>query len=282
MLSYRHAFHAGNHADVLKHTVLCQVLAYLAQKDKPFLYVDTHAGAGLFDLTSEWAQKNREHEDGIGRIWQRDDLPAALAAYVRIVRELNPSGELRQYPGSPWLAHRLLRPGDSARLYELHSTDYPALAERFAGQRRIKVEKADGFAALKAVLPPAERRGVVLIDPSYEVKRDYQVVVEAVRGAVRRFATGCYLLWYPVLDRAAVQRLERELADSGIPDILLAELTVRADAEQAGLTGSGMIVVNPPWRLAEVLEDVLPWLSERLAAGKGAGHRLRWLAGEKK
>ncbi|MDH5485849.1 MAG: 23S rRNA (adenine(2030)-N(6))-methyltransferase RlmJ, partial [Gammaproteobacteria bacterium] len=182
MLSYRHAFHAGNHADVLKHSVLMQVLAYMQQKDKPFLYVDTHAGAGLYDLQGDWARKTREYETGIAQIWQDDALPEGLKHYIELIRSLNPQHKLVQYPGSPWLAQAVLRPQDKARLFELHSTEFDILQQNFASDKNIKLEQRDGFKGLAAVLPPPSRRAVVLIDPSYEIKTDYQAVVEAVKA----------------------------------------------------------------------------------------------------
>ena len=199
MLAYRHAFHAGNHADVLKHVVLVQVLRYMAEKDKPFTLVDTHAGAGGYSLEGRYARKNAEYEGGIGRLWTRGDLPPALADYVALVRRFNDGGKLRQYPGSPAFAQMLLRPQDRLRLYELHPTDHRIL-DAYLGERpNTQVTQADGFAALKAELPPPSRRGVVLIDPSYELKADYAKVVAALRESLTRFAEGVIVVWYPQL-----------------------------------------------------------------------------------
>ncbi|MBI3187366.1 MAG: 23S rRNA (adenine(2030)-N(6))-methyltransferase RlmJ, partial [Gammaproteobacteria bacterium] len=253
MLSYRHAFHAGNHADVLKHCVLMLVLEYMKQKDKPFLYVDTHAGAGLYDLHGDWAKKTRDYDTGIGRIWQSGvkNAPEAMRAYLQAIESLNPQGELNEYPGSPWLAQFMLREQDRARLFELHTKEYQLLSALFARDKQIKTELRDGFQALSAVLPPPERRAVILVDPPYEVKADYQTVIESLKTAHKKFSTGVYLLWYPVVNRKYVNSIERELIDSGIRNILLAELAIGPDAEDAGMTASGMIVINPPWQLHE-------------------------------
>lgn len=281
MLSYRHAFHAGNHADVLKHCVLMQVLDYVTQKDKPFLYVDTHAGAGLYDLHADWADKNREYETGIGRIFQQPlmDVPQGMHAYLRVIQALNPQGVLHEYPGSPWLAQSALRAQDKARLFELHRNEYQNLHDLFARNKQINTEQRDGFDALVAVLPPAERRSVILIDPSYEVKADYQRVVQTVKVAYRKFATGVFIIWYPVVNRKWANKLERDFVDSGIRNILLAELAVCADAEDAGMTASGMIVINPPWQLADSLKPIMPFLQNELAEESG-GFRLQQVVAE--
>ncbi len=202
MLSYRHAFHAGNHADVLKHFVLVHLLRHLAQKDKPYSYIDTHAGAGAYGLDAGYASQNAEYETGITRLWQQTDLPAALAEYVAQIRALNPSGKLTLYPGSPYLASKLIRPQDQMRLFEMHPTDVDLLGKTFpdAGGKII-VTRGDGFAGLKALLPPPSRRALVLIDPSYEDKTDYQNVFNALTDSLQRFATGIYLLWRPLLQR---------------------------------------------------------------------------------
>ena len=202
MLSYRHAFHAGNHADVLKHAVLVHLLAYLAQKDKPFWYVDTHAGAALHSLEEAFARKNAEYESGISRLWAREDLPAPLAAYVAQVRVLNTDAALRVYPGSAQFAMQMLRGADRVRLFELHSTESRLLQHHFRDDApRVLVQAGDGFEGLKSVLPPPARRGLVLIDPSYEDKGDYRRVVATLEDALLRFATGVYAVWYPIVQR---------------------------------------------------------------------------------
>jgi 23S rRNA (adenine2030-N6)-methyltransferase len=269
MLSYRHSFHAGNHADVLKHLVLCRILSYLVRKDKPLCYVDTHAGAGGYALQSPQAQKNREYETGIGRLWQRQDLPAPLADYVELIRRFNPDGALRQYPGSPWLARQLLRPGDRLLLHELHPADCTALREQSAADRRAKVACTDGYQGCIALLPPQERRGLVLIDPPFELKSDYRQVIETLQQAHKRFATGVYALWYPVVERARIEQLERSLRATGIPSVDRYELAIAPDRHGHGMTASGMLVANPPWTLREEMACCLPWLARELAGDTG-------------
>lgn len=269
MLSYRHSFHAGNHADVLKHLVLCRIFSYLVRKDKPLCYVDTHAGAGGYALQSPQALKNREYETGIGRLWQRQDLPAPLSGYVDLVRRFNPDGELSQYPGSPWLARQLLRPDDRLFLHELHPADCAALREQSAADRRVKVACTDGYQGCVALLPPRERRGLVLMDPPFELKTDYRQVVETLQQAHRRFATGIYALWYPVVERARVEQLERALRATGIPAVDRYELAIAPDRRGHGMTASGLLVVNPPWTLRQELETCLPWLVRELAGAGG-------------
>jgi 23S rRNA (adenine2030-N6)-methyltransferase len=275
MLSYRHAFHAGNHADVLKHCILVQLLRYLNQKDKPYWVIDTHAGAGRYKLDSEYAKKNAEFETGIGRLWNRTDLPEALADFVDLVRTMNPDGRLRHYPGSPWLAFRVMRPDDRLRLFELHSTDFRLLEKTFAGEeRRVASRQVDGFIEIKSVLPPPPRRGLVLIDPAYEDKRDYLRVPAALKEAVSRFATGTFAVWYPQLQRGDARQLPEKLKKLHVK-WLHASLTVQTPAPDGfGMHGSGMFVVNPPWTLAETLAEVLPYLVTALGLDAGAGYRL--------
>jgi len=280
MLSYRHAFHAGNHADVLKHTVLLHLLAYLNEKDKPWWYVDTHAGAGIYDLASDAARKLGESDDGIGRLWHRPQPPPLLADYLGQVRALNPDGRLRLYPGSPWLASRLMRAGDHLRLYELHSADGPLLRHALEGPgRSVKVECGDGFAALKAVLPPPARRGLVLMDPSYEVKEDYRRVVAVLKEGMARFATGVYLLWYPMLQRMESRDLPDRLKRLPARRWLHVALQVRApDKDGFGMHGSGLFIINPPWVTEGLLRQTLPYLAEALAQDPHARYWLESLS----
>jgi 23S rRNA (adenine2030-N6)-methyltransferase len=279
VLSYRHSFHAGNFADVLKHLVQVRTLRYLLQKDKPLFYLDTHAGAGGYALTSAQATQTQEFENGFGRLWQRDDLPEVLADYVALARRFNGSKKLIRYPGSPWFAQQLLRADDRMMLHELHPADFEQLQKTFSQDRRCHVRCEDGFQACLALLPPAERRGLVLIDPSYELKEDYQRVVDTLIGAHQRFATGTYALWYPVVERRRIKRLEKALIASGIRRILLLELGIVADQPGYGMTASGMIVINPPWSLAAEMAPALDYLARIL--GNGYGHqRIVELVGE--
>ncbi|OVZ59143.1 23S rRNA (adenine(2030)-N(6))-methyltransferase RlmJ [Pigmentiphaga sp. NML080357] len=276
MFSYRHAFHAGNHADVLKHLVLVQLLRYFAQKDTPYWYIDTHAGAGAYALDGDWADKTAESGTGIARLWTRADLPAAVAEYVEEVEAFNGDEFLRSYPGSPFLAAQAMRERDRLRLFELHPTEIDVL-RRNVGQlgrdvgRHTMVYAADGFEGVKALLPPPTRRGIVLIDPSYEDKRDYARVVQCLEEGLKRFATGCYAIWYPLVQRREAQQLPARLARVPARAWLDVTLTVRKPTgDGLGLHGSGMFVVNPPWLLEPALKEVMPWLTDVLAQDAGA------------
>jgi len=276
MLSYRHAYHAGSHADVLKHCVVLELLSYFNRKDKPWHYIDTHAGGGCYALESERAGKTAEHEEGIARIWGRTDLPAPLAAYREAVAQFNPHGRLVFYPGSPALAMTMARPQDRLRLFELHPADFEALERTFAGEtERVQCRKADGFAGLKSLLPPLSRRALVLIDPSYEIKDDYRKVVDCVKDAMRRFPTGTYAIWYPLLARSEARNLPSRLADLGAQSWLDLRLAVRRPPRDGfGMFGSGMFIINPPWVLPERLEAMMPWLVNVLGTDDGAGFDL--------
>lgn len=280
MFSYRHAFHAGNHADVLKHVVLLHVLQYVCQKAVPVFYIDTHAGAGMYALHRAEAQKNREFDSGIGRLWKEDALPAQLECYMGMIRALNPDGVLRYYPGSPYFAGQVLREQDRLRLFEWHTTENGILSDYFnrldrhaaangrkrTGRgRRIMVERKDGFSALKSQLPPLSRRGVVLMDPSYEDKQDYRRVVSTLTDALQRFADGVYMVWYPVVARPEAKRFPRQLRELPAKEWLDVTLTVsRPAADGLGLCGSGLFIVNPPWKLETYLNLLLPALQSLL------------------
>lgn len=266
MLSYRHAFHAGNHADVLKHFVEVSVLDYLIGKDKPLCYIDTHAGPGMYDLTSGYAAQNEEFRSGIARLWNTAALPEPLSRYVDCVRAVNGDGELALYPGSPAIACKLLRADDRLALFELHPTDFALLDQWAGGDRRIRVQQSGGFEGLIALLPPRERRALVMIDPPYEIKQDYEQVVDTLRKALKRFATGVYVIWYPLLARGEIARMTHTL--KGLPELrwLNAELRV-ATAGSGGMYGSGVFVINPPWPLQAQLQQCLPVLVELLGNG---------------
>lgn len=265
MLSYRHAFHAGNFADVLKHSVLLHTLEYMLQKEKALRVIDTHAGAGGYTLTGSPPLKNREYGQGIGALWEQASLPPLLANYVQHIKTLNPDGLLRHYPGSPLLAQSLLRQQDQLFLHELHSTDCRLLKEAIGRDTRVKIIEEDGFQGMQALLPPPERRALVLMDPSYEIKSDYQHVARQLIEAHRRFATGTYALWYPVVTRTRIDELERTLKKSGIRNIQLFEMGIAADSIEHGMTASGMIVINPPWTLWKAMATALPALVQLLA-----------------
>jgi len=265
MLSYRHSFHAGNYADVLKHIVLMLILENLKLKEKGFFYLDTHSGVGRYRLSSNESEKTGEYKEGIGRLWDQTDLPEDIARYVKMIKKLNYGGkELRYYAGSPLIAAELLRPQDRALLTELHPSDYPILRNNFS------VKCDNGFQQVKATLPPKERRGLVLIDPPYELKEDYDLVVKAIEEGYKRFATGTYAIWYPVVLRQQTKRIFKGLEATGIRKILKIELAVRPDSDQRGMTASGMIVINPPWTLETQMKEILPYLTKTLVP-KGTG-----------
>lgn len=279
MLSYRHAFHAGNHADLLKHLLLVELLNYFQRKEKSFHYIDTHAGAGLYALDQGYATQNAEYVAGIGRLWDQENLPAPLAAFREQVRSCNPGPELTRYPGSPWLAGQLLRPGDRMWLFELHPRDQELLRATFSSSgKQVRIESRDGFSGLKGLLPPPTRRALVLIDPPYEEKRDYERVVTLLVDAVKRFAAGTYVLWYPTLQRAEAQALPNRLKTLGFPSWLQVSLTVQSpSADGFGMYGSGLFIVNPPYTLPATLESVLPVLVELLRQDDGAGYSLEYV-----
>ncbi len=262
---------------MLKHVVLVQMLSYLTAKDTPLWFVDTHAGAGVYSLDSPFARKKGEFKDGIGRVWERNDLPPALAGYLERVRKLNPDGKLRHYPGSPQIALQMLREQDRLQLFEMHTTESEVLQKQYASmKRKVSVQPTDGFAGLKAVLPPASRRGLVLIDPSYEDKDDYGRVVDAMRDALQRFATGVYAVWYPQVQRPESKELPGQLQQLAAKGWLHATLKVMAPARDGlGLHGSGVFVFNPPWKLEQALGTVMPTLVRLLGQDRSASYSLK-------
>jgi 23S rRNA (adenine2030-N6)-methyltransferase len=281
MLSYLHEFHAGNNADALKHVALLSLLSRLKANDKPLRYIETHAGAGGYELRSAAALKNREFEGGIGRVWNAAEAPPAIARWLEFVRRYNGgAAKLSRYPGSPWLALEVLGERDSVFLFELHPAEHRMLERRLGIDRRAHILRQDGLEVCIGLVPPPERRGVVFVDPSYEVADEPAKVLDALVKLHRRFATGVYAVWYPVIERRWVQRFERAVRDTGIAPIDQYELHVERDGRGPGLTGSGMLVVNPPWKLREEMQVALPWLSRRLGIDDRGSHRIVHLAGE--
>ena len=275
MLAYRHAFHAGNHADVLKHTTLALVLHYMNLKDKGWRYIDTHAGAGGYSLQGDYAKKRAEFEQGIGLLFERDDLPAPLAELVRLVRQFNAEKGLIQYPGSPAIAQALMRAQDQLRLYEMHPTEHKILASYLGDVPGVTTHLGDGFASLKAQLPPTTKRGVVLIDPPYEIKTDYVRVLAALREALERFAECVVIVWLPQLQLVEAAQLPQRLkaaADAGAKKGWVhARLTVaQADERGFGMLGSSVFIANPPHTLYGDLQPVMPYLATTLAQFDGA------------
>lgn len=273
MLAYRHAFHAGNHADVLKHLVLIQLLRHLTQKEKGLRIVDTHGGAGAYRIGG--GQQQQEWVDGIGRLWEAKDLPPGVQAYVDMVRAVNPDGRLKVMPGSPLIVQHHLRPQDELHACELHPNDYKQLAKLLADIRHVHVHLGDGYQALGPLLPPPTRRGLILIDPPYELKTDYARVLAAVREVLQKFPDAVIAVWIPQLQRLEAQQLPQRLRNAfkGVAKKgwLDAQLTV-APAQDGGfgLLGSHMVVCNPPHTLGLMLAQELPWLAERLGQFPGA------------
>ncbi|ELV8555291.1 23S rRNA (adenine(2030)-N(6))-methyltransferase RlmJ [Vibrio fluvialis] len=279
MLSYRHSFHAGNHADVVKHIVQSLILSALQQKDKPFVYHDTHSGVGRYDLTHEWSEKTGEYKQGIARLWQQTEVPEDIHSYLDAIKALNDDGELRYYPGSPRVARAHLRSHDRMVLTELHPSDYPLLEQEFHRDRQVAIFKEDGFARLKGSLPPKERRGLVLIDPPYELAKEYRDVVQAIAQSYKRWATGIYAIWYPVVNRCDIDDMIEGLQGLGIRNILQIELGVSPDTNERGMTASGMIVINPPWKLESQMQSILPFLKEAIAPATGH-YKVEWIVPE--
>ncbi|MFY3328260.1 23S rRNA (adenine(2030)-N(6))-methyltransferase RlmJ [Vibrio fluvialis] len=279
MLSYRHSFHAGNHADVVKHIVQSLILSALQQKDKPFVYHDTHSGVGRYDLTHEWSEKTGEYKQGIVRLWQQTEVPEDIHSYLDAIKALNDDGELRYYPGSPRVARAHLRSHDRMVLTELHPSDYPLLEQEFHRDRQVAIFKEDGFARLKGSLPPKERRGLVLIDPPYELAKEYRDVVQAIAQSYKRWATGIYAIWYPVVNRCDIDDMIEGLQGLGIRKILQIELGVSPDTNERGMTASGMIVINPPWKLESQMQSILPFLKEAIAPATGH-YKVEWIVPE--
>jgi 23S rRNA (adenine2030-N6)-methyltransferase len=282
-MNYRHAYHAGNFADVLKHAVLALVIEHLKLKPAPFRVIDTHAGTGVYDLTSEAATKTGEWRAGIGRVLDAEltpDAATALAPYLGVVRSLNPDGALACYPGSPLLARRMLREGDRLVVNELHPEDRARLAKLFARDQQTKVLALDGFTALKSLLPPKERRGVVLVDPAYEVPGELDRLVQGLNEVARRFATGTILLWYPIKDTQAIAQFHKRIAERGLAKVLAVEILVRRPDDATLLNGAGLIVVNAPFTLAAKLAALLPELARLLAQAPGGTFHLEDLGCE--
>ncbi|MGX5849993.1 23S rRNA (adenine(2030)-N(6))-methyltransferase RlmJ [Mesorhizobium sp. PL10] len=282
-MNYRHAYHAGNFADVVKHVVLSLLLDYLKQKDKAFRVIDTHAGIGRYDLSSTEAQKTGEWQGGIGRLIGAPldkSAAALLTPYLEVVRSLNADGGVKKYPGSPLIARHLMRKQDRLSAIELHGDDAARLKTLFAGDFQTRVIELDGWLALGAHLPPKEKRGVVLIDPPFEEAGEFDRLVDGMQRAHKRWPGGIYALWYPIKDRKAIIAFRKALKQSGVPKLLDIEFEIRPASREPSLDGSGMVVVNPPFTLERDLRIVLPALHRLLAVEKPAHWSLEWLAGE--
>jgi 23S rRNA (adenine2030-N6)-methyltransferase len=278
MLAYRHQFHAGNFADVVKHALLTRLILGMQRKDTGFLYLDTHAGIGRYDLRHPWSEKLAEHRWGIERLVAAGAGTALLQPYLDAVRAENRTKTLRFYPGSPRIAKRLLRSTDRMVLVELNREDHAQLVSVFAGARRVSVVQGDGFDALKAHLPPQERRGLILIDSAFDRAREFQRLLQALKAGVKRFAGGVFALWFPLLDDAVTQRFERDLSGAGLTKLLWTEVRV-GPTGGPNLGGCGVVVVNPPYRFDAETAEILAVLQPLLAQSTAAGWAVRWLAG---
>jgi 23S rRNA (adenine2030-N6)-methyltransferase len=289
MLSYQHAYHAGNFADVLKHVVLCLVIDYLKQKDKPFYFHDTHAGRGLYPFSLPEMEKIREHEQGIAKLWpllvDPARCPPALQCYRHVLNRYNPGGTLNCYPGSGLFAHALMRADDQLLLTELHPAEFSALQQNARHLDNVRVQNIDAWQGLKGALPPKQSRGVILIDPSYELRHEHQMVIDGLADALRRFATGIYVVWYPVVSKDGTlelmpKKLMRGIEQLAPPSLLRIELCVAMEQNKNGLIGSGMLVINAPWQLDKAMKEILPLLHKTLATGSAASQRVQWLVGK--
>lgn len=282
-MNYRHAFHAGNFADVVKHALVARIVGHLKKKDKAFRCIDTHAGTGLYDLSSGPAQKTGEWRDGIGRVLDAhlDPVVAALLEpLIQIVRQVNPEGGLNHYPGSPFLLRALMRPQDRLTAIEMHPEDARALKRLFEGDYQVRVIELDGWLALGAHVPPKEKRGLVLVDPPFEEANEFERLVDGLKKAHGRWPGGTYALWYPVKDRKAVERFRAALRAAAIAKILDCVLTVRPPSPEPRLDGTGLIVVNPPFTFESEAKTLLAALAPILAEDGEGGFSVKWLAGE--
>lgn len=279
-MNYRHAFHAGNHADVLKHVLLTRVLSHLAQKDKPFAVLDAHAGIGRYDLSGVEAFKTGEWKEGIGKLLQHSapgDVATLLKPYRDCISALNEDGKLRIYPGSPQLISAALRASDRMILNELHPADANTLASFHLGDAQVKITRVDASQAVKAALPFRERRGLVLIDPAYETADEAERVVQMVGQALKRMATAVLMVWYPIISEKDADVVRDKLGQGAAPNILCCELRVREAFKEGGLAGSGLVVFSPPHTLYDEAKIILPWLAQALGKGKWGRGEVRWL-----
>ncbi|MDB6128667.1 MAG: Ribosomal large subunit methyltransferase [Verrucomicrobia bacterium] len=289
-MNYRHHFHAGNFADVMKHVLLVRLILALQKKEKGFLYLDTHAGRGSYDLSSaekgDTLARKPEFPDGIGRLWNRTDAPPAASAYLELIRkfdrERGSSGDVpRFYPGSPSIARSLARPQDRLVLYERHAEEAELLDIEFGREPRVQVNALDGYGALRAVLPSPERRALVLVDPPFEAQDEFARVAAAVGEGLARLSSAVIAIWYPLTERARVDAFFAELLALKLPPTLELELMIAGDSSALKLKGCGLVVINPPWMFEREAGEILRWLADALAQEAGGGSRVRWLVAEK-
>jgi len=281
MLSYQHTYHAGNHADVLKHIILGDLLNGMFNKDKPLFLLDAFASRGLYDLESPEALKNREFDTGVGKLWSLRHYknPEGVARWFKLITSENPDGGFQRFPGSTALLHAMTREFDRLVACDLHPQEFDSLRQSFRSSRRFSLLKRDAFETLKALLPPKEKRGLIFLDPSYEIKEEYRTVAKAAIDAHHRFATGVYVIWYPLLPANRHNEIFQELKRSGIRKIFRVELDCAATFPDMQMSGSGMLIINPPWHAQQPMKDSLNWISEKLTAGKGHTH-FGWMVPE--
>lgn len=273
-MNYRHSYHAGNFADVFKHIVLIALIKSQLHKETGFCYIDTHAGIGLYDLLSDEAQKSKEFETGISKIYLQKETPPLIQEYIKCIQTFNPKSTIRLYPGSPLIVREFLRPQDHMILSELHPEDYLILKSHCARHKQIAVHQLDAYQSLKAFLPPKERRGVVLVDPPYEKPDEFSRLVYSLSQAVSRWETGIYAVWYPLTTQSPIIHFHRSLKEKIKRPLLITELSIYSEKSIVGLKGCGMVIINPPWKLDQQLEETLPWLWERLSHEGQGQYRL--------
>lgn len=282
MLSYQHAYHAGNFADVLKHVVLCNVIDYLTQKDKPLYFHDTHAGRGLYPFHLSEMKKIREHEQGISKLWplllDKKECPAELIPYTTVLKKYQTGSTLKQYPGSGLFAQALMRTDDQLVLTELHPGEFSSLQKNTEYLGNVRIHKADAWEVLRSSLPPAQKRGLILIDPSYELKNEHRQVIDGIAESLKRFATGVYLIWYPIIENdPTYKKMIRGIEQLLPPSLLRIELSIANPGSKTGLLGSGMLVINAPWQLDKQMKTLLPLLHQQLAIQGEGDHRVQWM-----
>jgi 23S rRNA (adenine2030-N6)-methyltransferase len=276
-MNYRHVYHAGNFADVFKHIVLVALTKGMLRKEKGFCFLDTHAGVGFYDLKSEQAQKSQEFQSGIEKIWQATDAPELVQAYLACVKELNTAGSLRYYPGSPAVVREFLRHQDRMVLTELQPDDYQVLKDTFYNDKLVSVHHQDAYQALKALLPPKERRGLVLIDPPYEQPDELMQMITTLSTTLTRWETGVYALWYPIKEYRSIERFHHSIQQRIEAPVLCVELSLYPENLATHLNGSGMLIINPPWQIDEELKSSLEWLWKALSTDGMGRHSIKWL-----
>ena len=285
-MNYRHHFHAGNFADVMKHVLLLQLLTRLNAKDKPYRYIDTHGGAGKYDLSSAAAQKSGEFLTGIHRLVKLDDsitrnAPEGIKQYLNNVEQMRATFGKGAYPGSPWFALEAMRDIDKATVFEMQPDVFQQLDHNIY-DKRMGLHQRDAYEGLFGVIPPKEKRGLVMIDPPYEIERkDFPQLVELLHAAHNKWPTGVFAVWYPIKDRAMIERFEKKMFKTGIRRQLICEICVWPDDTPVGLNGCGLLVINPPWKFSEDADQALQWLFPHLRMSENGGHAaVRWLVGE--